>query len=148
MQCGRRRRKAQYDQTRSGGAPAAAWRTRPQELSRVIDALAAHPIRQPLLQLDRVGVHGMSVGGVTALALAGAQWRVLSQVQHCSAHAGADLGFCLNGLTDPQAQAARTADHERARGLPEPGFDAQARDAAFEAAFEAIARFFTRQLRP
>ncbi len=96
-----------------------AWRTRPQEVSRVIDALAVHPTWKPLLQLDKVGVHGMSAGGVTALSLAGAQWRVLSLVQHCLANFDADVGFCVNGLPDPQQQAARKAQIERVRGVDE-----------------------------
>ena len=96
-----------------------AWHTRPQEISRVIDALAVHPTWQPLLQLDKVGVHGMSAGGATALSLAGAQWRVLNLVQHCLADADADLGFCFNGLADPKAQAERRAVFEAARGAPE-----------------------------
>ena len=81
--------------------------------------LAADPSWQPLLQLDKVGVHGMSAGGVTALSLAGAQWRLLNLVQHCLAHVDADQGFCFNGLAEPQAQAARRAVYERARGVPE-----------------------------
>ena len=96
-----------------------SWRTRPQEVTRLIDALAADPSWQPLLQLDKVGVHGMSAGGVTALSLAGAQWRLLNLVQHCLAHVDADQGFCFNGLAEPQAQAARRAVYERARGVPE-----------------------------
>lgn len=94
-----------------------AWRTRPQEMSQVIDALAAHPRWQPLLQLDKVGVHGMSAGGVTALSLAGAQWRLLDLVRHCQVHADADLGFCFNGQPDAAAQAVRRASYERVRGV-------------------------------
>ena len=95
-----------------------SWVTRPQEISRVIDALAADPVWSARLQLDKVGVHGMSAGGATALSLAGAQWRLLDMVQHCLANAEADFGFCFNGLADPAAQAARKASFERARGVP------------------------------
>ena len=104
------------DTSRAGPA---AWQTRPHEVTRVINALAAHPSWAPLLQLDKVGVHGMSAGGVTALSLAGAQWRVLSVVQHCLAHADADMGFCFNGQADAQARAARQASYDRARGVPQ-----------------------------
>ena len=104
------------DTSRAGPA---SWQLRPTEVSRVIDALAADPRWAPRLQLDRVGVHGMSAGGVTALALAGAQWRVLDLAQHCNAHLEQDLGFCFNGVTDPAKQAERKAAYERARGVPE-----------------------------
>ena len=96
-----------------------AWARRPQEVSRVIDAVAVHPEWSRRLLLDRVGVHGMSAGGVTALALAGAQWRVLQMVQHCLDHMDEDAGFCLNGAPGAEAQAARRANFERARGVPE-----------------------------
>jgi predicted dienelactone hydrolase len=96
-----------------------AWARRPHEVSRVIDALAQHPAWGPLLVLDRVGVHGMSAGGVTALSLAGAQWSVLQLVKHCLAHMDADAGFCFNGAATAEAQAQRRATYESARGVPE-----------------------------
>lgn len=103
----------------SSQAGPAAFRSRPQEVLRLIDALAADPVWSARLALDQVGVHGMSAGGVTGLALAGAQWRTLGLVQHCQQHVEEDIGFCLNGaLTDGQ-QAARRASYERARGVPE-----------------------------
>lgn len=97
----------------------AAWTTRPREISTVIDALAASPAWQPLLQLDKVGVHGMSAGGATALTMAGARWRVLQIARHCAEHADEDLGFCFNGATDPAARAERKASFERARNAPD-----------------------------
>ena len=48
-----------------------SWQTRPQEVRQLLDRLAAHPDWQGRLKLDRVGVHGMSAGGATALSLAG-----------------------------------------------------------------------------
>ena len=95
-----------------------AWRTRPGDVTRVIDALAADPRWQAVLKLDRVGVHGMSAGGVTALSLAGAQWRMLDLVQHCQAQGEADAGFCYNGLATAEQQAKRRASYESARGVP------------------------------
>lgn len=95
-------------QIRVGDAGSNAWITRPQEVSRLIDALAVNPAWSPLLQLDKVGVHGISAGGATALSLAGAQWRVLDLVQHCLACADpsptteGDAGFCFNGLADSE----------------------------------------------
>lgn len=96
-----------------------AWKRRPGEISRVIDGLAQHPTWKPLLALDRVGVHGMSAGGATALALAGAQWRMLDLIKHCQEQTEADFGFCFNGLPDAQAQAARRARYDSARHVPE-----------------------------
>lgn len=95
-----------------------AWATRPAEVRQVIDLLASHPAWQAALRLDRVGVHGMSAGGTTALSLAGGQWRTLDLVQHCLAQGEADLGFCYNGLPDAAAQAPRRAMYESARGVP------------------------------
>lgn len=96
-----------------------SWASRPGEISRVIDALAAHPNWQARLQLDRVGVHGMSAGGVTALSLAGAQWRVLDLVRHCQAHGDDDFGFCFNGLPNAAAQDARRKQFDSLRNVPE-----------------------------
>ena len=96
-----------------------SWVTRPREISAVIDALAASPTWNPLLQLDKVGVHGMSAGGGTALVMAGARWRVLDLVRHCAEHADEDLGFCFNGAASPTARAERKAAFERASKAPE-----------------------------
>ncbi|MEF7616207.1 hypothetical protein V4F39_19995 [Aquincola sp. MAHUQ-54] len=96
-----------------------AFRTRPNDVVRLLDALAANPAWRDTLDLTRVGVHGMSAGGVTALALAGAQWRTLSLLQHCQAHLEDDIGFCFNGALTPAQQAERRAGFEGARGVPE-----------------------------
>ena len=105
------------DMSRTGPS---SWDTRPREISAVIDALDASPAWKPLLQLDKVGVHGMSAGGGTALVMAGARWRVLDLARHCAEHADEDLGFCFNGATGPDARAERQAAFERARRTPEP----------------------------
>jgi predicted dienelactone hydrolase len=84
-----------------------SWKTRPQEVSETIDAVARDPALAALVDTHRVGVHGMSAGGVTGLVLAGAQWRMLNLVQHCAQNLNEDIGFCLNGLggkTWPQLQ--------------------------------------------
>jgi predicted dienelactone hydrolase len=97
----------------------ASWVTRPREISAVIDALSTSPTWRPLLQLDKVGVHGMSAGGGTALVMAGARWRVLELVRHCAENAEEDMGFCFNGTVTPGARAERKASFERARGTPD-----------------------------
>jgi len=96
-----------------------SWETRPREISAVIDALAVNPSWSPLLQLDKVGVHGMSAGGGTALVMAGARWRVLDLARHCAEHGDEDLGFCFNGATSPTARAERKNAFERAGKAPE-----------------------------
>jgi len=92
------------DMSKSGPA---AWTTRPREISAVIDALAASPMWRPLVQVDKVGVHGMSAGGGTALVMAGARWRVLDLARHCAEHGDEDFGFCFNGTASPTARAER-----------------------------------------
>lgn len=104
------------DSSRAGPA---AWVTRPQEISRTIDALAAHPVWGAHVDTTRVGVHGMSAGGGTALAMAGGRWRTLNLVRHCLAHGDEDPGFCFNGLPTAAEQAGRRASFERARNVPE-----------------------------
>lgn len=97
----------------------AAFQSRPMEVSQVIDALAKHPQWSSLPQLDKVGVHGMSAGGVTGLALAGAQWRTLNLVQHCNRVQEADAGFCFQGAATGHAREQRVANFERAKNVPE-----------------------------
>lgn len=75
-----------------------SWKTRPPEVSETIDAVALDPALADLVDTRRVGVHGMSAGGVTGLALAGAHWRMLDLAKHCAQNLDEDIGFCLNGL--------------------------------------------------
>lgn len=96
-----------------------SFRLRPQEAIRSIDALATDPAWSARLDLSRVGVHGMSAGGVTALSLAGAQWRTLNLVRHCNAHPLDDEGFCFNGALTPEKRAERQARFDQAKGWPE-----------------------------
>jgi len=96
-----------------------AWQRRPDEVRQVIDALAAHPQWQTRLQLDRVGVHGMSAGGVSALSLAGAQWRLADMLRHCAVRGDDDLGFCFYGALDTASRAERRTGFERMRGVPD-----------------------------
>jgi predicted dienelactone hydrolase len=109
------------DMSKSGPA---AWTTRPREVGAVIDALAASPAWRPLLQLDKVGVHGMSAGGGTALVMAGARWRVLDLARHCAEHGDDDMGFCFNGATNPAARAERKASFGRVQDVPEANLPA------------------------
>lgn len=80
-----------------------SWARRPQELSQAIDAVAAlsapggrlAPLR---LDVGRVGIYGMSAGGIAALTLAGARWSPALQARHCDAHLAQDFPACV-GLT-------------------------------------------------
>ena len=96
----------------------ASWQRRPAEVIAVIDALAKDAKWAPLLDLSHVGVHGMSAGGVTGLALAGAHWSILNLVRHCSEHPQDDAGFCFNGAKDGPARAEREKQFDRARWWP------------------------------
>jgi len=80
------------DLTRAGPE---SWVTRPQEVSRAIDAVAADARFAPLLQLDRVGVYGFSAGGHTALTLAGGRSSPARFKQHCEAHIQDDFHTCV-----------------------------------------------------
>lgn len=104
------------DQSKAGPR---AFAQRPREVIQVIDALARDPQWAARLALDKVGVHGMSAGGVTGISLAGGQWRTLDLVRHCNQNAQADEGFCFQGAKAPAARAERQAAYDRARNVPE-----------------------------
>lgn len=72
-----------------------SWTQRPAEVSRAIDAVAGDPRFAPLLQLDRVGMYGMSAGGHTALSLAGGQWSPAAYRDHCRLHLAEDFQSCV-----------------------------------------------------
>jgi predicted dienelactone hydrolase len=76
----------------------ASWRRRPLEVSRAIDAVGKDSRFAPLLELDRVGVYGMSAGGHTALTLAGGRWSAAQIARHCDTNIAADFQSCV-GLT-------------------------------------------------
>ena len=97
-----------------------SWKTRPHDVVDAINAVAQDAVLAPLVNTQRVGVHGMSAGGVTGLALAGAQWRMLDVVQHCAQHLDKDIGFCLNGLAmHPMQQSLRKGQFLMGRMLTE-----------------------------
>ncbi|MCE9660554.1 MAG: dienelactone hydrolase [Burkholderiales bacterium] len=76
-----------------------SWARRPAEVSRAIDAIGRDPRFAPLLQLDRVGVYGMSAGGHTALTLAGGRWSPAGFARHCTAHIAEDFPACVGLFT-------------------------------------------------
>ena len=76
-----------------------SWLQRPAEVSRAIDAIGRDARFAPLLNLEKVGVYGMSAGGHTALSLAGGQWSPMSFRRHCEAHLAEDFQACVGLIT-------------------------------------------------
>jgi len=76
-----------------------SWKRRPAEVSRAIDAVASDTRFAPLLQLDKVGMYGMSAGGHTALSLAGGRWSLATFKRHCEAHIAEDFPACVGLAT-------------------------------------------------
>ncbi|MCY7319814.1 MAG: dienelactone hydrolase [Ramlibacter sp.] len=88
------------DNYRDTGSPGPdSWKQRPAEVSRAIDAVAAAPRFAALLELDRVGMYGMSAGGHTALSLAGGRWSPRLFLKHCETHIKADFPACVGLFT-------------------------------------------------
>lgn len=75
-----------------------SWKRRPAEVSRTIDALQADARFAPLLDFEKVGMYGMSAGGLTALVLAGGRWSPSEMARHCAVHIADDFHSCV-GLT-------------------------------------------------
>lgn len=63
-----------------------SWALRPQEVSRAIDAVGGDARFTHVLNLDHVGVYGMSAGGHTALSLPGGRWSAAGFRQHTGRH--------------------------------------------------------------
>jgi predicted dienelactone hydrolase len=88
------------DNFRDAGKPGPdSWTRRPAEVSRAIDAIGRDPRFAPLLQLDKVGIYGMSAGGHTALTLAGGRWSPAGFARHCAAHIAEDFPACVGLFT-------------------------------------------------
>ena len=80
---------------------------RPQQVSRVIDALLRDPDWSDRIARDaqgpRIGALGHSAGGYTVLALAGGQPDLSRIATHCEAHRADDPIFCGMGRTGQPA---------------------------------------------
>ncbi len=96
-----------------------SWRQRPGEVSAVLDYLENAPEWSERLQLDRVGVHGMSAGGITGIALAGGRWRVAEMAEHCAADGDNDEGFCYLGADEGSARLGRSLRYQLGNLMPE-----------------------------
>ena len=87
------------DNYKDGHAPGPdSWKRRPTEVSKAIDAVGQDVRFAPLLNLEKVGMYGMSAGGHTALTLAGGRWSPVQFRQHCEKHIAEDFQTCV-GLT-------------------------------------------------
>lgn len=75
-----------------------SWKLRPLEVSEAIDRLEADNRFAPLFDPQRVGVYGMSAGGLTALTLAGARWSPARFAAHCDENGADDPVACTGGL--------------------------------------------------
>ncbi len=88
-------------------SPARYFTERPQQVSRVIDALLRHPDWGPRVASDAhgplVGAVGHSAGGYTVLALAGGEPDLTRITAHCAEHRAEDPIFCSMGRAGPAA---------------------------------------------
>ncbi len=90
-----------------------SWRSRPVEVSKTIDALASSGIWGARIEARKVGVFGMSAGGLTALSMGGAAWSVQRLAQHCADNFDADVGFCGRRGTDKTPPDAATLEKRK-----------------------------------
>jgi predicted dienelactone hydrolase len=87
---------------------------RANDLSAALDMVLAHPAFAPFVAEDRIGVVGFSLGGATALGMAGLRFDGAAQDTNCAAEpAAADCVFFKLG-------GVRFADY--------PGYEADTRD--------------------
>ena len=97
---------------RSPQAAAQLWR-RPDDLRRAIDRVTTQPEQFGLVANDRIAVVGHSLGGWTALEIAGARFDADRFAHDCKAHP--QLASCtvygkINPATTSQSKAALAAD--------------------------------------
>lgn len=90
------------DNTRDPSRPGpVSWTLRPGEVSRAIDAVSRDPRFAGRLDVEHVGLYGMSAGGHTALVLAGGRWSPARFRDHCEQHIAEDFQTCV-GLATSQ----------------------------------------------
>jgi len=125
-----------------------SWALRPGEVSRAIDAVGRDPRLAKLLDLDRVGIYGMSAGGHTALSMAGGSFSRAGFKRHCDAHLAEDFQTCVGLITQLRGNALDGIKLALARAVIDWKFDddtplvyRDARVAAVVAAVPAAADF-------
>jgi predicted dienelactone hydrolase len=85
------------------------WVGRPQQVSRVIDAVLEDGQLGSHIERERIGVVGHSSGGYTALAVAGATPSTSAVAAHCRQHPD-DAKFCASGGASTR-EATREVGH-------------------------------------
>ncbi|VVN40305.1 hypothetical protein PS662_05422 [Pseudomonas fluorescens] len=97
---------------RSPQAAAQLWQ-RPVDLSRVIDSVTAQPEKFGVVADGRIAVAGHSLGGMTALEIAGARFDPDRFAHDCKAHpqlASCSVYAKINPASTSQSKAALAAD--------------------------------------
>lgn len=100
---------------------------RAKDLSAALDQVLADPAFAPFVDEDRISVVGFSLGGATALGLAGLRFDGQKQAANCTTGPdAADCGFFLRGGADFAAEPGFSADAKDARiaraVVIDPGF--------------------------
>jgi predicted dienelactone hydrolase len=109
------------------------WWLRARELSRALDTVLADPTFGPHVDRERIGAAGFSIGGYTAIALAGARVDVSQFESYCEAHPDApscEIPEFPHLATE--ATALQSSDSTYARALTQSGesvWDARVRSA-------------------
>jgi predicted dienelactone hydrolase len=71
---------------------------RTQDLSRVIDKLTTDPQWQGVVDPDKVGVAGFSLGGATAMEIAGARAKLETYARYCDSYTKWDCAWFASGV--------------------------------------------------
>lgn len=108
---------------------------RTQDLSGALDNILADPSFAPHIDATKIGVVGFSLGGSTALGLAGLRFDGKAQAQNCiTGPEAADCGFFLRGGADfatAPGFTANTRDPRITRAVAiDPGFGGAVTDAS------------------
>ncbi len=97
---------------RSPQAAAQLWQ-RPADISRVIDAVTARPEQLGAVSMHRIAVAGHSLGGWTALELAGSRFDPERFAKDCAAHqklASCSVYKTINVADTPESKRRMSAD--------------------------------------
>jgi predicted dienelactone hydrolase len=116
------------DSTRDPSHPGPdSWTIRPTEVVHAIDAVGRDARFASLLDLDRVGMYGMSAGGHTALSLAGGRWSPALFARHCDADLAADFQSCVGLITQQTGSLLDPVRRAVARAIIQHRFGADER---------------------